>query len=80
MDEIPLVPASRIEENKHRDALWEEATRDIRAKMAAIEEPERKEIIKDYVDKYPPEIQDALAKSADERSPYECQMVAKAEL
>src|SRR5882672_7006029 len=48
--------------------------------MTKLEEPKRAEIIKDYVDKYPEDIKIALAKSPTERSPFECQMVAKAEL
>ena len=61
-----------------RLAVWEEKTRAIREEMNAIEEPHRQSIIKDYVDKYPEEIQQALAKPATERTPFECQMVAKA--
>src|SRR6185437_5375089 len=77
-DNIPLV--SEKELNRHRKQLaeWEEKTRDIRDAMSAIAEPHRRAIIKDYVDKYPQEIQDALNKSAAERTPIEWQMVHKA--
>jgi hypothetical protein len=79
-DNIPLASADKLADYKKQLALWEEKTKDIRAEMAKIEEPKRAEIIKEYVDKYPPEIQTALAKSATDRTPFECQMVAKAEL
>ncbi len=48
--------------------------------MRTIEEPKRRAIIKDFVDKYPEEIQTALAKPETERTPFECQMAAKARL
>ncbi len=59
---------------------WEEATCSVRAEMDGLEAPKRAEIISDYVDKYPEEIQIALKKPESQRSPFECQMVAKAKL
>ncbi|MBI3416064.1 MAG: DUF1553 domain-containing protein [Verrucomicrobia bacterium] len=75
-----LVLASPTEQKAHREklAVWEEKTRVTRDEMNAIEEPHREAIIKDYVDKYPEEIQVALRKPVKERTPFECQMVAKA--
>src|SRR6185369_3412526 len=75
-----IVLASPEEQRFYRErlAVWEEKTRAIREEMNAIEEPHRHSIIKDYVEKYPEEIQLALAKPATERTPFECQMVAKA--
>ena len=46
--------------------------------MNAIEEPHRRALIKEYVHKYPEDVQAALSKSAQERSALECMMVAKA--
>jgi hypothetical protein len=79
-DDSPLVPVQAQDTYNRQLAEWEYATREIRAKLEVIEAPERNAIIKDYVDKYPDEIQAALKKSPDDRSPFECQMVAKAEL
>lgn len=79
-DDIPLAEPAALADYRARLANWEEKTKDIRAEMDRIEEPKRQEVIKEYVDKYPEEIQAALAKSPQARSPYECQMVAKAEL
>jgi hypothetical protein len=79
-DAVPLLTQAKLDDYKRRLSEWENATREIRAKMAEIEEPKRREIIDDYVDKYPAEIQAALARPPEDRSPFECQMVAKAEL
>ena len=40
--------------------------------------PGKQKLLKDFVDKYPPEIQAAIAKPAAERNPYEWQMYYKA--
>jgi len=77
-DNIPLVSDAELKRYREKLAVWEEKTRAIRDDMAAIEEPHRKEIIKDYVDKYPDEIQAALAKPESELSMIEWQMVHKA--
>lgn len=79
-DHILLGTPDQRSAYEHKKTIWEEKTRDIREQMARIEEPKRAEIIKDYVDKYPEEIKIALLKPTAERSPFECQMVAKAEL
>src|SRR4051812_35258588 len=79
-DNIALADRDGMAEYNRKLAIWEEKTKNIRDELEKIAEPKRREIIKDYVDKYPPEIQTALAKPAAERTPYECQMVAKAEL
>jgi hypothetical protein len=77
-DDIPLVGEQELQRHREQLARWEEKTRAIRAEMDAIAEPHRRDIIKDYVDKYPPEIQDALNKTPEERTPIQWQMVHKA--
>ena len=77
-DNIVLAPAEVARKNREQQGVWEEKTRGIREKMTALEEPKRNEIIKELVDKYPPEIQEAIAKSPATRSPFECLMYAKA--
>jgi hypothetical protein len=79
-DTIPLLEPERLADYRRRLAIWEEKTAETRAAIAAIEEPKRQEIIKDYVDKYPEEIQLALTKPAGDRTAFEAQMVAKARL
>jgi hypothetical protein len=57
---------------------WEQQTKEIREEMETIAAPIRRQILQDHLEKYPAEIQAALAKPESERTPYECQMAAKA--
>jgi hypothetical protein len=77
-DDLVLAPPAEVNRYRERLALWEEKTRHIRIEMAAIEEPHRKAIVKDYSDKYPREIQAILNKPEEERNPFERQMAWKA--
>src|ERR1043165_8561558 len=77
-DDIPLLGGKELQRYREQRARWEEKTRAIREEMEAIAEPHRRAIIKDYVDKYPPEIQDALNRTPEERTPIQWQMVHKA--
>ncbi|MBI4601700.1 MAG: DUF1553 domain-containing protein [Planctomycetes bacterium] len=77
-DEIPLVPEGDLARHRERLAAWEDATREVRAQLETIEEPKRREIAKDNLDKFPPEIQAAIAKAPAERTPLEQQMYHKA--
>ena len=79
-DEIPLWSPREQAEYDRKLTAWENATAEIRKELAALEQPARDEIIKEFVEKYPAEIQAALAKEPGARSSFECQMVAKAEL
>src|SRR5262249_51349094 len=73
-DNIPLsTPAAQAAYAK-RLARWQEETCEIRQQLSEIEEPHRKAVIKEYVDKYPEEIQQALSRSAEERTPLERMM------
>jgi hypothetical protein len=77
-DDIVLTSPAEVKRHREKLTVWEEKTREIRDEMAAIEEPKRKEIIQDYFDKYPPEIQTAILKPESERTPFEKQMAWKA--
>jgi hypothetical protein len=77
-DNVPLIEGDKVKEYEAKLAAWEEKTKDIRAEMAKIEEPKRQAAIKDYFDKYPPEIQAILKKPAEQRTPYERMMAARA--
>lgn len=79
-DSMVLAPNDAVRRYHEKLASWEEQTRAIREQLEKIEEPKRKAIIKDFVYKYPEEIQVALAKPETERTAFECQMVAKAKL
>ncbi len=77
-DEIPLLSPEKRAEFRVRKAMWEEQTKPIRDQIAALLEPAKQRLLKDFVDKYPAEIQAAIAKPAAERNPYEWQMYYKA--
>jgi Protein of unknown function (DUF1553)/Protein of unknown function (DUF1549) len=77
-DEIALAPAHDVEQYRVRLAAWEEKTRGVRERLEAIEAPKRKELVDDFVTKYPAEIQTAIAKSPAGRTPIEWLMYYKA--
>ena len=79
-DTMVLAPKAKIEQYNQKLTEWDEKTKEIRAEMAKLEEPARKAIIKEYVDKYPPEIQDVLTKAPAQRSAMDWQMFYKASL
>src|SRR5688572_20002979 len=68
VDNRNLLPLPEQELYHKKLSEWEEKTREIRNEMESLEAPLRQEIIKDYTDKYPEEIQVALNKSASERT------------
>lgn len=77
-DHISILTADQLTEFKRKKAEWEQATTDVRAKIAALLQPERDTLRKEYFDKYPPEIQAMILKPAGERNPFESLMWAKA--
>ena len=77
-DEIPLLSPDKRAEYRARKAVWEEKTKPVRDQIAALLEPAKQALLKDFIDKYPPEIQAAIAKPAAERNPFEWQMYYKA--
>src|SRR5205823_3191493 len=77
-DHIAMLPPDKIAEYRARHTVWEEKTKAIRAEIAAVLETPKKKILKEFFDKYPPEIQAAILKPAAERNPFEWQMYAKA--
>jgi len=77
-DDILLDPPDKVNEHRTRLAAWEEKTAAIRARMEALEAPKRKELIDDLIEKYPPEIQSAIASGPEERTPIQWQMYYKA--
>jgi hypothetical protein len=77
-DHIPIWSEDRVAEHGRGLSAWEEKTRGIREQMAALLEPQKKALIAELVDKYPPEIQAVIAKPAADRNAYEWQMFHKA--
>jgi len=77
-DAIPMISPTEMQQWKQRREVWENQTKPVRDKIAALLAPEKASILKDFVDKYPSEIQSILVKPAAERTPYEAMMYAKA--
>ncbi len=77
-DEIPMISRNEMAKFQARKAVWENETKPIRTQMDALLEPKKQAILKEFFDKYPPEIQAAITKPAAERNPFEWQMYAKA--
>ncbi|MHB8519595.1 MAG: DUF1549 and DUF1553 domain-containing protein [Limisphaerales bacterium] len=78
-DDLVLAPADAVQRYQQKMALWEARTQVIRDAMNAIEQPHRKAIEKDLIEKYPREIQDTLIKPAAERTSFDRLMYYKAE-
>lgn len=79
-DRIVLLSAAERTRYESRLSVWQEKTRSIREEMARLEAPHREAILRDYIEKYPDNIQTALNKPAAQRTAFEHQMVAKAKL
>ena len=77
-DQIPMVGKDEVARYTARKAVWDEKTKPIHEQMAALLEPARKGLLKEFIDKYPPEIQAVIAMPPAERNPYQWQMFAKA--
>ena len=58
---------------------WEQATAPIRQEMESIEDPVRRRMQKDTIDKFVPEVQEALSVEASARSPLQSQLANLAE-
>src|SRR5581483_10850887 len=77
-DHIAMISPQKAGEWKAKMAVWESKTEPIRNEIATFLAPYKKKILKEFFDKYPPEIQAAILKPAADRNPYEWQMYAKA--
>ena len=77
-DEIPMISPAERKQFEVRKAVWDEKTKPVRERIALLLEPQKQKILKDFFDKYPPEIQAAITKAPAARNPFEWQMYAKA--
>ena len=77
-DQIPVATPEQVREHQAKLAAWDQKTQSIREEMAAIEQPKRQAILKDYFDKYPPEIQASLLTPSDRRTPMDWVLQYKA--
>ncbi|NDJ14026.1 MAG: DUF1549 domain-containing protein [Acidobacteriia bacterium] len=77
-DEIPLTSPKEIADYKAKKAVWNEKTKPVRDRIEVLLAPKKQQILKEFLDKYPDEIQAIIAKPAAERTPFEWQMFEKA--
>ena len=77
-DSAALVSKEQKQAYEQKRAVWEEKTKTIRAEMAKLVEPVRKQFWKDGYDKFPPEVQAALDIPAEQRNPFQWHMYYKA--
>ena len=67
------------ESYRQRSKEWEEATASVREEMGAIEDPVKDKLRKDTIDKFVPEVQQALAAKPSERTPLQAQLASLAD-
>ena len=77
-DEIPMVSPEEMAAYRAKKDVWNAQTKPIRDQINGLLEPKKQKILKEFIDKYPEEIQAVIAKPAAERTPFEWQMYAKA--
>jgi Protein of unknown function (DUF1549)/Protein of unknown function (DUF1553) len=77
-DNASLETPERRQELAAKRAVWEEQTKDIRAAMDQLVQPQIDSLYKEVFDKFPPEIQDCITTASDQRTPIQWQMYYKA--
>jgi hypothetical protein len=78
---VDSVAVSERDEPGYRQRMkeWEEATESIRTEMVSIENPVKQKMKKDTIDKFVPEVQEAIATEPAKRSPLQHQLANLAE-
>ncbi len=77
-DEIPMIAPQEMADYRAKKEVWNFKTKPIRDQIASLIDEPRAKLLKEFVDKYPAEIQAVIAKPAAERTPFDWQMYAKA--
>ena len=73
-DDLDVATSQRKADYDARLKVWEEKTADLRAQIAAIEEPRKARAAGDAINKFPPETQAMIRKPLAERTPWEHQI------
>lgn len=73
-DDRPVATTKELAEFEQAQQKWEEATKDIRAKLDTMEKPKLEQIAKGMIKMFPENVQDMMAKSETERTSYEKQI------
>jgi len=77
-DNASLETPDRRRELAEKRAVWEEKTKDVRAEMDKVVEPQMAKLYTEIFEKFPPEIQQCITTAAAERTPIQWQMYYKA--
>ena len=77
-DHLALDFGEQHKQYERQYAEWDTKTKDIRAEMHKLIEPEMQALYKENFDKFPPEIQSAITTVPAERTPIQWQMYYKA--
>jgi hypothetical protein len=77
-DHLALDFGERHKQYERQYAEWDTKTKDTRAEMHKLIEPQLQALYKENFDKFPPEIQSAITTVAAERTPIQWQMYYKA--
>jgi hypothetical protein len=77
-DDLPLVPAEEQARYQRQLAKWEEATRELRAKSAAMVAGYRQAVFKDLLPTFDRETQEALTTPPEKRTPLQRQLAVLA--
>ncbi|MSV28469.1 MAG: DUF1553 domain-containing protein [Bryobacterales bacterium] len=77
-DQAVLESKERRAQYGEQYAAWDAKTKDLRAEMQKLTEPQLAKLSKDNFDKFPPEIQDAVSTEPSKRTPIQWQMFYKA--
>jgi Protein of unknown function (DUF1553)/Protein of unknown function (DUF1549) len=79
-EDLPAASEEAIRRHNERLAAWEKATADIRREMDRLTAVKRRDLRQRALEKFRPEIQQAVLTEADKRTPYQEQIALLAEL
>ncbi|MBI3679307.1 MAG: DUF1553 domain-containing protein [Acidobacteria bacterium] len=77
-DNLSLAGAAARNQYQAKYSAWDAKTKDLRAEMRRLAEPQMKRMWQENFDKFPPEIQDAILESPEKRTPIQWHMYYKA--
>ncbi len=77
-DGLQLDTESKRSEYAVSQKIWEEETKDVRLKIAALLKPKYESYYKDRLSRFPEEIKEVITMDPEKRTPYQWQMFHKA--
>ncbi len=78
-DDYVLIPKAEQAEYAHKQAIWEEQSKELRDQISKLEAPIIKALYDDSFDKYPAEIQTAITTAPEKRDTMQWLMYHKAQ-